>query len=185
MTPTNLITEGHQITAYTSSASGSWSTNAGTLWLDPVAVTPYAGQAVTTVYLKATNKTMGGTISRGVDTGSVSITGRYPGVPSYPHELHPDIRGLVSNVKRDGSINGRMLGDGLMKMEYKLVMQKNTIPEYKEVLEFWRHHYRGMSQFKYSDYVLSLNLLLLFTSRPRTTARSHNHIYYEIDAIEP
>src|SRR5262249_38263264 len=105
ITPSSLTCFGKEITHLTADAPGVWSTSCGTLWQDSQATVAYTGASASDVYFKAQNKTSGGTIScAGHSNINVSITGDFPGVPSYPFEWTPDKRGVILNIKRDGSM---------------------------------------------------------------------------------
>jgi hypothetical protein len=164
-TPTSITCDGKAITQVTNGSAGAWTTNCGTLWLDAGATVPYVGTSVTSVYFKAQNKTSTGTVSRGADQTTVTIIGVFPLKPYYRIKWTPSKRGVITNVKRDGSRNGRILGDGQLVRDKVLVFRVVPQALYLEWEEFFAWHYPHL-QFKYVDVQLNDVALYQFPESP-------------------
>jgi hypothetical protein len=181
--PTSATVDGKSVTMLFRSVSDVWSVNGGigSLYLNIGATTPYAGENVTTVYFKANNKTASGSVSCGGDFCNITVYGVFPRVPNYPWDMSPTKRGVVVNKKRDGSINGRILGDGVLRRDYRLSCLNNWVSQYTEVETFWNDHMPNL-KFRYYDYLLNIGagLFFQFDSEIKVTAQSLNRINYEV-----
>lgn len=185
VTPSSLTVIGKAITQLTADAPGVWSTNCGALFTDFAGTVPYDGESsVASVFFRAQNITSTGTVSvTGHADVPVSILGEYPGQPSYPYEWEPDKRGVITNVKRNGSINGRVLGDGALRRDYRLVCQNNRLAVYDEVEQFWADHYPER-KFRYSNPQRNLSGTFQFNSRIKVTSQSLQRINFEVEIRE-
>jgi hypothetical protein len=108
-------------------------------------------QRINGVWFRAENRTRTGTVSAGATVHTVSITGVLPLNPNYGFEIEPDKRGIITNVKRDGSVNRRILGTGLLARNYKLVFRSRRQADYVELETFWNDHYPHLT-FKYNTW---------------------------------
>src|SRR5690349_20079499 len=115
--------DGKSIVPYTNDTSVVWSTDCGTLYTDAAGTTAYTGTSRTSVYLKADNQTKNGTLNAGATTHTIQITGVIPFSPNYEYTWKPTKRGVIYQTKRDGSINGRILGGGSLVRDYRLLFR--------------------------------------------------------------
>lgn len=145
--------DGKSITEITDASPVVWDTDCGDLFLDAGATTPYVGTSVTSVYLRADNQTKSGTVEAGATVHTINITGVFPIKPYFQVRWRPDKRGVITNVKRDGSRNGRILGDGELIRDKVLVFREVDKDLYDEWEAFFSWHYPHLS-FKYVDLVL-------------------------------
>jgi hypothetical protein len=142
--------DGKTVNNVTNGAPVVWSTDCGDLFLDAGATTPYAGTSVTSIYLLTDNQTKTGTLNAGATVHTINITGVYPIRPQWQSAWRPDKRGVITNVKRDGSRNGRVLGDGQLVRDYNLLHERRLNEEYDEWEAFFGWHYPHLI-FKYND----------------------------------
>jgi hypothetical protein len=148
----NFNLDGKQIQQLTNGSPGVWTTNCGTLWQDAAATVAYAGASVTSVYFKANNTSRtDGTVSvNAAVVHTINIIGVYPIRPQWQSAWRPDKRGVITNVKRDGSRNGRVLGNGQLVRDYNLLHERRLNEEYDEWEAFYGWHFPHLV-FKYSD----------------------------------
>jgi hypothetical protein len=78
------------------------------------------------------------------------VTTYFPAVPHFPHEWKATKRGIVINIKRDGSRSGVIHGSGLLVRDFKLSGRRRTKAEIAEIEEFFRVHY-PFKEFYYED----------------------------------
>jgi hypothetical protein len=184
ISPSTATVDGKDVTHFTGT-SGVWSTDCGDLFTDSGCTTPYAGGAATGVYHRAQNKTSAGTIentNEGVPV-AITITGVYPLDPSYPYEFQPDKRGVISNIKRNGDINGRTLGDGTMKRDVKFSHLNRKRTAFQEFLVFWDYHFPH-KKWKFLNKYEDLVHIMQFTGRPQITLQSLQRVNFDVEARE-
>src|SRR5262249_47132014 len=138
------------VTHITNGESVVWTCDCGDLFTDLSATTPYTGTSITAVYLKADNQTKSGTVNAGDTVHTINITGVFPFQPNYDFNWKLDKRGVISNTKRSGKRNGRILGDGELVKDKHLVFRRRRISEYNEFQDFFEWHYPHKT-FKYGD----------------------------------
>lgn len=182
--PSTLNVNGKTVTLMTASVAGVWSTNCGTLWTNAAATIAYSGTSVASVYHKAQNKTSTGTIScTGQGSTSVTITGVLPFNPNFGVKWQVDKRGIITNVKRDGSRTGRILGSGSTVRDMTLTFNNRTLSEYTEMEQFISDHYPHL-RWIYADLLLNINNQYQFISPLRITAESYTRLNYEVDIVQ-
>lgn len=182
--PSTLNVNGKSITQITASAAGVWSTNCGTLWTNAGATVAYAGSSVSSLYFKAQNKTSTGTVScTGQGSTAVTITGVIPFQPNFGLKWSTDKRGIITNIKRDGTRNGRILGSGNTVRDFTFQFRNRQIAEYTEMEQFVSDHYPHL-KFIYLDLLLNTSNQYQFTNSLRVTAESYTRIDYEVDVVQ-
>lgn len=140
--------DGKSVTQITDGSPVLWGTNCGDLFLNAGATIPYNNTTVTAVWLRAHNQTKSGTLNAGATVHTINITGVFP-IKCYAQiRWRPDKRGVILNVKRDGSLNGRILGDGQLVKDRKLTFRNVPDPQYLEWEAFFDWHYPHLA-FKF------------------------------------
>lgn len=165
--------DGKSITQVTNGSPVIWSTNSGDLFLNAGATIPYAGTSVTAVWLQAHNQTKTGTVNAGATVHTVNIIGVFPLVPQYQFSWKLEKRGVITNVKRNGSRNGRILGDGQTIKDKNLVFRRRRNSYYAEFEAFYDWHYPHKT-FKYIDLHLNETALYQIVEATESQADSFN-----------
>jgi hypothetical protein len=159
---------------------GVWSTTAGTLYANADGTILYGRGNSTEVYLRVNNATGTGTISNtSVGTMTLQITSSFPAVPHFPMEYETDKRGVIVVIARDGSVSGRVLGDGKLKRDYKLVFNNRSQPEIAVVDAFWGDHYPHKT-FRYYDLWNKIGGTFRFDSKIKVKSNSHSNGSFEV-----
>jgi hypothetical protein len=154
----------------TSDSSSVWTTNIGNLFTDSGLTAPYDGiTSRTTIYLKPFNRTAEGTVVAGAGTAFVSVMGVVPEFPHYPMEWTTDKRGIVVSVARTGRVRGRILGDGALMRDYKLVFN-NRRPGVVEDFETFHSYHYPAKQFKYRNLWHGIDGIFRFDSAIKGSA---------------
>jgi hypothetical protein len=180
ITPSSAVLDGKEVQQFTAGLAVSWNSTVGNLFLDAACTTPYNPlDDETDVYLKAQNFTSQGTVTAGVDIAPVTITGLFPITPNWGFQVTPDKRGVQLNVKRDGSVNGRILGSGDLVRKYKLGFSNRLLAIWEEFEEFYDNHY-PFETFKYVDEWRNINGIFRFDSVPTATPASYNRVGWEV-----
>jgi hypothetical protein len=178
ITPSSVTLDGKEIQEFTISVSGLWSSTVGSLFNDAACTIPYASTSRTTVWLLAQNKTSVGTVTGGSDIATVTIVGVLPLTPNWSFQVTPDKRGVILNIKRNGSTNGRILGTGDLVRDYKLGYRNRIQDDWIEYETFFKDHY-PFSAFKYIDAWRDITGIFRFDSKPTAQVDSFNKADWE------
>lgn len=182
ISPSTITALGKEVVHFVSDSPGVWTSSVGTLYTNAAATTPYSGTSRSDIYLKVQNKTSGGTVSCGSSTATVTVIGVYPSVPHFPHDLDVTKRGIVSMVSRSGKISGRVLGDGTLKVDPRLVHNLRPLVEANEVRQFVDDHFPELS-FYYRDgvFLAEYELFKLNGNPPmKVTYQGSNRMSFEV-----
>lgn len=199
-TPSSVATNGHVVTQITSTDSLPWTTSivintiaegGGGLFTNAGATTPYTpGTNALSVYLKMPNVSRAFTVNQ-TGGGSVAITGTgilHGGgnpTPSYAFGLAPQFRETMLQTKRDGSVNGRVLGDMVVRRDYDLNYLNVLVSEYLIWEAFWNNHAPGRNRkFSYTDSALNLSGNYQFVAPPSVNALAQNRISFTVSIIQ-
>jgi hypothetical protein len=179
ITPSSAVLDGKEVQQFTAGLAVLWSSTVGSLFKNSGLTIPYDNTPVTDVWLVAQNFTSQGTVTAGVEIAGVEITGLFPITPNWGFQVTPDKRGVQLNVKRDGSVNGRILGSGELVRKYKLGFSNRLLAVWEEFEEFYDRHY-PFGTFKYVDEWRNINGIFRFDSVPTATPASYNRVGWEV-----
>lgn len=182
--PSPLTVYKNTVVLLTAAPAGAWSATSGTLWSNQAATVAHPGGATSSVYWKAPNANGSVTISCTGNTSlTVAVTSDFPAVPNYPYQITPAVRGVQLVERRDGSFGGRVLGDGVARMDYKLTFRNRRLWEYLQIVSFWKDNYPE-KKFVYTDRLTGVSANFQFASPVVITGRSSNLFDFEVEIRE-
>lgn len=182
-TPSSLpgvLGGGDTIYQVSSSASATWQLQVngdgeivnyaltGYAFNDAAATIPYANTASALLYVRIppfpshvfTPSSTTFRVLQNGQTGNVPITTTICQLPlpvSYSYEFSPSLPGTVINKKKTGEIIGRILGDGVIRRNFRLRWENLLVREYLVLERFWKWHAPGRGiKFQYTDVALGV-----------------------------